>query len=295
MDYKGILKKGFAWIHDRKVWSYVVALMVTGLVSLTVIVYLIQLFIEQLSFGSSDFLVLFFQLIAFVFLFSLVFGLIQGFFYALIVLKGMQFYKIKTAPFNAVKYIKLVLLYVASFVLALISYYERKGLYFFIAVIALYSISIISFAARETETGIILLFVALLASLAYAFVVIYNSIKLFVAPFVFLEKKQGVFASLRESWKITKGKVLAVFIAIVIVSLVVIAVSGIGDYIGKSLFSAFFPHLIPEGSTPQLMYAAQTIGTLILIKGIPAVIISAIMQAFVAYSYTGIYFEVKKK
>jgi hypothetical protein len=296
-----ILKNGFAWIKDTKVWTYIIAIMAIGIIGLIGISYMIQGFAgNQLSFsvasGSNPIsaLLMVLNFILIIFVFYLVLSLIQGFVYVLILLKGMKFYQIKTQQFGIAKYVKLIILWIASAILALISYHERKFFYVFIAILALYFVGILTLVIG---IGLILLLIAFLASMFYVFVVIYNSIRLSMSQFVFLEKEQGIFASIRESWNLTSGKAADVFIAIIIVSVVVMVVSMFAGHIGDFFSSVLFPELANPGQSNPLALLSivkENIGLLILISGIPAVTTGTIMEAFKAYCFVGIYSEVKK-
>ncbi len=190
--------------------------------------------------------------------------LIQGFFSVLILLKGMNFYKIKTAPFNATKYVKLIILQILSGILALISYYDKRFFFVFIGIIALYLIGIITLISG---IGIILLLLALFLSFFYLFIVIYNSIRLSMTPYVFLETNKGIFQSLRDGWNLTQGKVIDIFIALLIIGVIFFVVSRSIGYIGINYFVS------------SLIY----------------MLFSAIWMGFGAYYYAGIYSQVRKR
>jgi Flp pilus assembly pilin Flp len=238
------------------------------------------------------------EFVLIVILFSLFLGLIQGFVYYLIVLKGMNYYKIKTAEFNAVKYVKLIVLGVFAGILALISYHEKKFFFAFLGTIGLYVLAVMAGITGQMAIAVIFLFTALIATFIYVFIVVYNSIRLSMSPFVFLEKNQGIFESIRESWNLTQGKVIEVLIATVIVGIIVMVVAWISGYLGEILAYAFFPELMNPTQTDPLIVLSmlkQNLGLMTFVSGFPAIIAGMIMEVFAAYCYAGIYFHVRKK
>ncbi|MBU2100491.1 hypothetical protein KKG83_04095 [Candidatus Micrarchaeota archaeon] len=306
MDLELIIKNGFSWIHDQKVYSYLIALLVIGFASLAGISYLTQIFADSiLSFNNisifaSNPLALLSTLMEFVFaviLLSVFFGLIQGFVYYLIVLKGMNYYKIKTTEFNAVKYVKLIVLTIVSGLLALISFHEKKFFFAFLGVIGLYVLTLILAVMGQT-ISLIFLLLAVLATIIYSFIVFYNSIRLSMSVFVFLEKEQGIFESIRESWNLTQGKVIDVFIATLIIGIIVMVIAWISGYLGEMLSYIFFPELMnPNQADPLIVLSMlkENLGAMTFISSIPAIIVGMVMEVFTAYCYAGIYFQVKGK
>lgn len=307
MDYEMILKNGFAWRKDSKVLQYLVLLIAIGLAFLIGVAFLIESATgEFLSayLRSANVIASLMPLIGLfigLILVSIVIGLIQGFIYTLIVLRGMNYYKIKTSNFGIVKFIKLLILYFFSFIFAFISYYNKKFLLFFIGLIALF---IFGFASMfvSPQIGFVLIVLAFIASIFYIGIIIYNSFRLSMAPFVFLEK-EDVFGSLREGYEITRGRVVDIFVALLIVTIIIMIVSFFADQIGQLLLFGFYPELIglQQGTIEPIQLLAigssliKNMAGMIILSGVVSTIVSGIMSAFTAFAYAGIYFEVRPK
>jgi len=306
MQYETILKNGFAWIRDKQVWIYVITMIALGVAGILAISFFVEDFLkifltvpvsgEGIGFNLLSGII---QTVLLLFVFGMIFSLIEGFLYTLILLKGMNFYKIKTASFGIEKYIKLIILQILSAILAWISYYDKRFFMVFIAIIVSYIIAILLTIFGNT-VGFIILMLAILATIIYMFVVIYNSIRLSMAPFVFLEKEKGIFESLREGWNLTHGKVIDILIAAIIIWVIIWIASTITGYFGQMLISVFFPGFSNIGSDPaqalqMLLLIINNFTTFLLVMAVPSLIIGTIMKAFEAFGYAGIYSQVNGK
>ncbi len=308
MQYETILKNGFAWIRDKQVWTYIIAMIAIGLIGVFTVAYILQDFLAKFFPGAIEtqnfetiglnLLMEILQLLFLFFVLFLVFAFIEGFVYTLILLRGMEFYKIKTTPFELEKYIRLVVLHIFSGILALISYYDKRFLMVFIGIVISYGIGFLLLAFINI-LGFILLILAIFATLFYVLVVVYNEIRLSMAPFIFLEKEQGIFDSLRQGWNLTKGKVIDVFIGMLIIGIIIWLVSSVTNYFAQFIASILFPgftsNLTPTEALQMFSLLIQNLTTFLLIVSVPSIIIGSIMKAFQAFGYAGIYSQVKGK
>ena len=127
-----------------------------------------------------------------------------------------------------------------------------------------------------------------------------------MSPFVFLEQG-NIFGSLKKSYEITAGKVIEIFLAILIVSVIMGIIVFIANQLGQAMLYAVFPELnglqemaLQSESNPLMVLGLinsllENAAEMIIVGGILSTIVNAIMNAFSAYSYAGIYFQVKKK
>ncbi|PJA16175.1 MAG: hypothetical protein COX63_03510 [Candidatus Diapherotrites archaeon CG_4_10_14_0_2_um_filter_31_5] len=311
MDFELILKNGFAWRKEQRVWLYIFLLIVLGLGFLIASAFLVEEAISEFLaayISSGDIATAVFSLIGTIVLIILAFigvAFIQSFIYTLILLKGMNFYKMKTISFGLIEFIKLLVLYFFSFIAATISYYNKKFLLFFVGLIAVW---LFGFAALFVvpALGALLMIVGIVLWIPYFFIILYNSFRLSMSPFVFLEQG-NIFGSLKKSYEITAGKVIEIFLAILIVSVIMGIIVFIANQLGQAMLYAVFPELnglqemaLQSESNPLMVLGLinsllENAAEMIIVGGILSTIVNAIMNAFSAYSYAGIYFQVKKK
>ncbi len=173
-------------------------------------------------------------LFALIILSALVSSFLGYFIYALALkAKGKKF-----QTFTPVRGIKLILVGIASVVASCFSIFKLKLLFVPIASIVSFVIAIILFIITYelpssyvrgeyllpmgiALLGLLFMFFGLLLLLAYFVIIFYNLIRFSMAQLIFVEKDLTLIGSLKESWGVTKGKALNVFLIFLIVGLIV--------------------------------------------------------------------------
>ncbi|MBI5884829.1 hypothetical protein HZB89_01895 [archaeon] len=146
----------------------------------------------------------------------------------LIALKKLGF---KLIELNAGKFVELVLLYFAGFIASMLSLFRVK----FLAVLAA---GIVLLAAGFMLANGLLGALGALLLVAYVVVWMYNSLRLAFGAAFFLGKGKGIMQSLKASDESTKGKLVELFIALVVIGFIGVIIGGLADFIGSGLASA---------------------------------------------------------
>jgi len=122
-------------------------------------------------------------------------------------------------PFSIEKGLRFAVLSIASSLVALFCWYNKKWLLLLLG--CLIGVVLLVFGIVSQNWVVILLgaLLALLLGIAYTAIATYNSVRLALADLVFVEKNHSIGTALRESWKISEKKVLRVFIAFFLVGI----------------------------------------------------------------------------
>lgn len=215
----------------------------------------------------------------------IVMSIFQHYIVALIKLEALKQLKRKTVKFNPEKFIMLLIYYIVKFFAVLLSLFELKFLLVGIGGLVLIILGI-GIAVLFPLAGIPLLFLGMLALLAYLIIIVYNSIRLLPSDGYFLEKETGIMQALEKSWKATEGKVLNIFVYALVFGIVVMILiqivsaifSGIGFGIG-----AMFGDLSAVVIFSYVLAIAASF------------IVTPFVEAFDAYFIMSIYDGVSKK
>ena len=125
------------------------------------------------------------------------------------------------------RYILLIVLGIAGGIVAVLSLYRIKWLAvgiigFILTIVGLMLLGIGTFmGAGIILVGGLLVFIGVIMLIAYAIVVIINGIRLTLGQVAFVEKERGIMESLKISWETTKGEVLGIILAFIIVAIII--------------------------------------------------------------------------
>jgi len=160
-------------------------------------------------------------------------GLFLG---AKILIVALEKIKVKPKKLTLMKFVRLLLLYVAGFIVAGLSLFRPKYLLVLVASVVLIALGVI-------QTNYFLLALGVIASLGYLIVFTYNSLRIAFGEAIFLSREKGIIESLKESDNKTKGKLIELFIALIIINFISWVISAVFEAVGSSIVS--LPDLYP--------------------------------------------------
>ncbi len=217
MDYLQIIKDSFLALKDRSNLKYLIFFFLATLIY--IISYLVIVFAlsRLLPKGPVQIAVIpVFILLFFTYLLFIAYLCIR------IMLKALRHFGLGTAQFGFVKFVKVIVLWVVQGIAVSLCLFTPLFL------LLIPPIIVLVIAAVFIDMLIVKVLAALLAAflaIPYMIAVIYNSLRLLFALPVFLSKDIGIIDSLRESWKITKGNVLRILIALILMAFLIWALS----------------------------------------------------------------------
>jgi hypothetical protein len=182
---------------------------------------------------------------------SLLFGIVLFFIYRILggkMVREALHARQRTPEFGTGKGLRFALLAIASFLMALFSWYNKKWLFALLGFLVGFALFFAGIISKNWVLAVFGVLFAVLLGFVYLLVMVYNSARLYLADVVFVGKKQSVFSSLQESWKISEKKVFRIFIAFFLVGIAYLVVSMIIGVIPADLSFAsnfYSPLLLP--------------------------------------------------
>ena len=137
--------------------------------------------------------------------------------------RALEIKKFKPIQIDFGNYVMLIVLGIVQAIAILISLMNLKLLWVLIGGIAAFILGAILVFVSPVP-GALLLLISFLLIAAYAFIMIYNSIRLAFCGVAFIEKERGIMESLQESWDRTEGSVWNVLIALIVFFVVIIII-----------------------------------------------------------------------
>ena len=281
MDYEKIVKFSFSWIKTKETWKHVLTItgawiftavllivMVLGLILFASYPTLNQMLLVQMNFFNPLFLLLFFGILLIsLIIFTVVAGTVFAFVTGMIYIFALKAKNLPIPFFNWKKAVSLLLLSFAETLAALFSIFNLKLLLILLA--GVFGVYLMSFPKPANLVGML---IAILSLLIYFVVYFYNAIRLSLSSTIFMSQDMSIIQSIRESWLMTEGKVLEVFIATMLLSLVLIIIS----FTISMIFAVINLSLIP------LMFSV--FGEVVVI--IPLVYIFQLVMIFIENAIT---------
>lgn len=293
IEFEEVIKKSFTlWNHDSKTWKYILGIYATSLGFFVIIALLLFLLfgpvISQIMANPdslqdpafalgvlpsvlSNLLILFVVFLPLFFLYIFV----NAYLSALIHVRALQLNKFTTAEFSITKLIKLFFLGIYASIVAFLSLYNKTLLILTLVYIAL---AFFTFLLLYFIPDVALIFgmIMLLLAFPYMAIVFYNSYRLSLAPSIFLHKNIGITNATKESWDLSKGNVLMIFVTSLILGIIIGVISFIFEAIGQVF-----------GSIIDLV--AGTVFFAIILSMIFSFIISPIVRVIYVYMLPTIY------
>ncbi|PIN85681.1 MAG: hypothetical protein COV47_00880 [Candidatus Diapherotrites archaeon CG11_big_fil_rev_8_21_14_0_20_37_9] len=129
-----------------------------------------------------------------------------------IIIRALELLGFKPTQYGIGKLLKSIVLSIWVSIAIMISWYNRKFMILFFAIIFLGLLSVVAAFLFPIASLFLFIIIALLF-ISYFFILVYNSVRLSLALEIFLNKDQGIEACTRESWDLTEGVVGNVFLA----------------------------------------------------------------------------------
>lgn len=253
------LKKAFTlWNRDGSTWKYLLAIYAASIVSLIVFVLLAfflfgPAFFELMAFAAkaegsgttvdptlisplvsqmvSNTLIFIAIFIPLVLLMALVLSYLQS----LIQVRALQLNGLQTDDFSVGKFVRLIGLWIYVFFAASFSFYNKTLMILSIGFVLFLIFSMV--LTFFMPAGVFLLFIVILLMIPYIGIVIYNSFRLTMASAIFLHKRIGIADAAKESWEMTKGNLLMIFIILLVIGVAISVLSAVVQAIGQGIGS----------------------------------------------------------
>ncbi|MBN2067257.1 MAG: hypothetical protein JW744_02205 [Candidatus Diapherotrites archaeon] len=235
MDYAQVLEFSFAWLKDRPLVKYAALywaaifgfFLLLGLTAYLLFMPLVSrllagdlLSLLELFLAPGWFItafILFVVIAAFLYLLLILATL---YIEALVLVRALRAAELPVAPFSLTRFVYLAFLYIVTFLAAFFSWFNKIFLSILASAAVLFVLSIVFIAARANLMGFFFLALSFLLFIVYCVVLIYNSLRLSQATAIFLTKGTGIVEAIKESWSLTQGRVLSIFLASLLVGVV---------------------------------------------------------------------------
>ncbi|MCR4335065.1 MAG: glycerophosphoryl diester phosphodiesterase membrane domain-containing protein [archaeon] len=167
----------------------------------------------------------------------LLYSIISLFFYFKIILVALKQFSVKTPELKTKKFVKAIVAMAVSYFGAIFSVFEKKFLLIPLAIIALVIADFSVVLPNEFVLPTAFVLGGLL--IAYLIVIIRAVVRLVFSVPVILTSDADIAEAVSESWKITKGKELKMFIAFA----TLIVISSVVSYVFMFIFSNIFQQI----------------------------------------------------
>jgi len=299
LDINSVLKFSVIdWIKDRSALKYFFVIFIFYLlVNISVGFFMYSTFMPFIGNAQPDasqsiFMIA--NMIVFIFVLMFVAILIASIFNYFIISKALKSKKLGAVPFSVSRWVYFVLLSIAESIAAVFCLYKLRLLLIPIAgvilsIIALVLIIVFSYSnVILSLIGVLIFLVALILFLVYFVIAIYNAYRLSLASVIYIEKERGVWDSLRMSWEITRGKVLDIFVIMLIIG---IAGSIIGWFfsVPSMIYQASFTAV---ASDPATVFKLM-VDPIALIFSLPSILVQAFFVIAQLYALIAIYSEIR--
>jgi len=301
MDIGAFLNFSFvSWLKDKQALKYLALLSV-----FTIIFSIVSSFVSYnfttalLSLQGTPSAVInaFFGLLSVATVIGLIYFVIIYIIQYFIFAKALGSANLTAEKISVMRLVRLIILDIASVLVALLSMFNLKFLWIVIAAIVLFVGGIVLAAAGYssgamalTASGGALAVIGIILTIVYLAVVVYNSIRLSMGTAVFIEKERSIMDCLRISWEKTDGKVWEIIAAWVVVVVIMVVISFVASI--PAMIYAFivgFTSALRGVTDSQMIQLALSVNPAYLILSIPIYIASAFIMIVSAYYYVSIY------
>ena len=174
-----------------------------------------------MNFFNPDFLIPFLGILLIsIIIFTLVAGTVFAFATGMIYLFALKMKKLPTPFFSWRKALSLLVLGFVESLAALFSIFNLKLLLILAA--GVFGVYLMSFPRPANLVGLVITIIALLI---YFVVYFYNAIRLSLSSVIFMSQDMSIIQSIRESWLMTEERVLEVFIATMLLSVILMVIN----------------------------------------------------------------------
>jgi len=233
LNYNKVLEVGlFSWAKQEGVWKYILGYFIYLLAILVATSYVmysvLKPFLTINSTSGLAGLASISYLIVFLLAASIVSLIIQSAFSYLFIAKALNSSGRKFVEFDLGRWVKFIVLEIMTSIAVVLSLFNLKLLLVGLAALACMVIAFIALAFTSLLVFIIFLLLGALLGLAYFVIMVYNAIKLSMGCVSYVESEKGIIEALKDSWNLTGGSTLNVFIGLFLIGLIVGIIVGIG-------------------------------------------------------------------
>lgn len=297
LKYRNAIEFGLTkWIHDRQTWKYAGLMVLIMILSMAVIVAIAaalflpfindpsSIMTNSLAFGSS-----FITMVFIVIFLTPIIMLIRGYISALINIRGLQLAGHNPPPFGALKFLRLILTWIATYIFVTFSLYRPKWLLLLLADLILF-VAGIMVSPDNSFFGSLLILAAFIGYIAYIIVVIYNGVRLSFPDIILLDTEHSIMDCLKMSEEITNKKVQSILGTSIVMGLIIIVILiAVGTVIE---LAAGFPLMAIIGGAPNIdaiLANLALIATIYFIMILARVILESIIEIIGIYFGVGLY------
>lgn len=229
LDIGKLISFGFSWMKDKTCLKYFVFLFVFYAIIGTISNYIGSAFFKLILLRSGTIAAgnIPFELISeiiyyagFVTLMGIISGLVGLAMFYLITSKAFKLAKGSSAPLTAGRYLRLIVLMIASGLVAGLSIFKLKWLWILIAGLALVLLGAAFSIINPIITGVFFAIGAILF-IIYIIVFIYNGIRITFGDIAFIEKEQPIMKALKRSWDVTAGRIWEIILAMIVLGAII--------------------------------------------------------------------------
>lgn len=305
-DFNKVLRFAFVdWFKQKGILKYVAFLFLFYFLTTIISNYaMFALFspLDNLALMSAPesmgMIVYFIFFIAAMILFSIIVGSIVSFF---VIAKALDSKKMNFAEFSVEKWLKLIGLMIMQSLSILFSIFKLRLLLIPISAIILTGLGLIliilssSGATIFALVGILFVIIAILLSLVYLAVMIYNSIRLALSSAIFVEGEKSIMNSLKYSWEVSRGSAVNIFVVFLMVGVAVGVISSIVSIPLTVYTAGMYP--VSEGATSVTFTESmgQLLNPIVILLTIPSILVQSIFVIIQAFAVIGIYSELKNR
>jgi len=303
-DIGSILKFSFlGWIKEKWVAKYVIALfLLSSVAGYYAILGMKDSFAPLINAGegvSVELMIgLFSSYFVSVMALSFVIGIITSVINYLLTAKALKMKKLGSVKISLVQWLRYLFSGIVVSFAALFSIYNLKMLWVAIAGVVLFIFSLVLFTVGSIMgglgslilililiIGLISLILSLILFVVYFVVVAYNSIRFSFTSIAIVQNGKGFGESLKASWDATNGKVLSVFLALLVVVIIVMILSWVSSIFTMAYSQYAFAGV--ENNSAQAFEMLASPGY--LISMIPSILVGAYSTIAMIFAETAIF------
>ncbi|MBT4870638.1 MAG: hypothetical protein HON47_03630 [Candidatus Diapherotrites archaeon] len=218
------------WIHDKTMWTYAlisaIILLIAGYVTVGALLQIIPSQIDKIP-QTIISTILFIGLIVFI---EVLILLVIDY---LVIKRALELKGQKAIGLNIIRYLSLIVLHIATAIVAVLSLFKLKILVVGITGIIVLMLGFIMFPLSIGNPsmfwviilGVIFIIAGIILLAIYLVHVILNAIRLSLAYVAYVEEERSIMASLKKSWDITKNDIDGIVFVWILIAVIVAVIS----------------------------------------------------------------------
>ena len=301
LDIGKLISFGFSWMKDKTCLKYFVFLFIFYAIIGTISNYALSGIYKTFAAGSTEILTTAIYFAGYTLIIGIITGVVALIMFYLIVSRGLKLAKSSFASLTFGRFLRLIVLCIASAFVAGLSIFRLKWLWILIVGVILFIAGTVIFIAG-TGGNLLLLGIGGALEIAsvvllviYGVIVVYNSIRLAVGEIAFVEREQPIMKALKKSWDVTGGRVWEIILAMFVLGVLIWIISSV-------LGLPAFVYTFIQGFTTAMQSATASQTAAYALMGdpiylaliIPSYLASAILIMTSAFYTVGIYLSLSK-